>query len=84
MRIAKSLKDVIRRPGTTIGHLEAMAGIPGDAASRSAFWSTMSAEVRAFTGVDRPDPAQVFDHALEVCYRRIEQRVAAGELSILT
>lgn len=60
-----------------------MAGIPSDAASRSAFWSAMSAEVRAVTGFDRPDPALVFDHACEVCYRRIERRAAAGEISIL-
>lgn len=37
MRITKSLRAVIRRPGSTIGQLEALAGIPGDESSRRMF-----------------------------------------------
>jgi hypothetical protein len=83
MRITKSLRAVIRRPGSTIGQLEALAGIPGDESSRRMFWLARRAEVKDRTGAANPDPALVFERAREVCYGLVEWRVAAGEISIL-
>lgn len=83
MRLTKSLKAAIRRPGSSIGDLEALAGIPGDETSRSIFWHARLAEVKDRTGAENPDPALVFDRGREVCYSLVEWRVSVGELCIL-
>lgn len=83
MRITKSLKAIIRRPGSMIGHLEALAGIPGDESSRRMFWLARRAEVKERTGTENPDPALAFAPARDLCYGLIEWRVSVGELSIL-
>ncbi|WP_436145110.1 hypothetical protein [Duganella sp. LjRoot269] len=83
MRLTKSLKAAIRRAGSSIGDLEALAGIPGDETSRSIFWLARRAEVKDRTGAENPDPALVFDRGREVCYSLVEWRVSAGELCIL-
>lgn len=83
MRVLKSHKVAIRRPGTTIGQLEALAGIPSDEASRHIFWTARRAEVMERTGAEYPASDLVFERAREVCYKLIEWRMAVGELSIL-
>jgi hypothetical protein len=65
MRLTKSLKAAIRRPGSSIGDLEALAGIPGDETSRSIFWQARRAEVKDLTGALNPDLALVFDRGRE-------------------
>jgi hypothetical protein len=83
MRVTKAQKDAIRRPGGTIGQLEALAGLPSDEASRSIFWSARNAEVRDRTGVQYPDGNLVIERAREVCHKLIEWRVSMGELCIV-
>lgn len=83
MRMTKAQKAAIRRPGGTIGQLEALAGLPADEGSRRVFWCDRNAEVRVRTGVQHPDGNQVFERAREVCYQLIERRVSLGELCII-
>ena len=66
MRVTKAHKAAIRRPGGTIGQLEALAGLPSDEASRRAFWLARQSEVRDRSGVEFPEGALVFDRAREV------------------
>jgi hypothetical protein len=83
MRVTKAQKEAIRRPGGTLDHLEALAGLPSDECSRLIFWSARSAEVRDSTGVKSPDESLVFERAREVCYKLIEWRISMGELCII-
>ena len=83
MRITQAQKKAMRRPGGTIGQLEALAGIPSDEITRSMFWSARNAEVRDSTGVQDPDCSVVFERVREVCYKLIEWRVSMGELCII-
>lgn len=83
MRVTTAQKAAIRRPGGTIGQLEALAGIPSDEGSRFIFWSARNAEVRDSTGVQYPDGNLVFERAREVCYKLIEWRISMGELCII-
>ncbi|WP_371765590.1 hypothetical protein [Massilia sp.] len=83
MRVTKAQKEAIRRPGGTIGQLEAPAGLPSDEGSRFIFWSAWNAEVRDRTGIQNPDGNLVLERAREVCYKLIEWRVSVGELCII-
>jgi hypothetical protein len=83
MRVTKAQKEAIRRPGSTIGQLEALAGLPSDESSRFHFWSARNAEVRDATGMQYPDGNLVLERACEVCYKLIEWRLSRGELCII-
>lgn len=72
MRVLKSHKVAIRRPGATIGQLDSLAGVPSNEASREIFWSARRAEVKEQTGAEHSAPDLVFEGAREVCYKLIE------------
>ncbi|MDK6080589.1 hypothetical protein [Massilia varians] len=83
MRVTKEQKDAIRRPGGTIGQLEALAGLPSDEGSRAIFWSARNGEVRDRTGVQNPDGNLVIERGRDVCFKLIEWRISMGELCII-
>lgn len=83
MRVTRAIKAAIRRPGSDVGHLEAMAGIPSDDGSRFHFWSVRNAEVRDSTGLQDPDSHLVLERVREVGYKLIEWRISRGELCII-
>ena len=83
MRVTREIKARIRRPGLSIGQLEALAGFPANESSRRAFWMARRADVQVHTGMDDPDPQLIFDRVREVCYKFIEWRVSQNEVSII-